>query len=98
MTVDHSLQCKKSGLITICHNNVADDWSALCASALTPLDIVHKPLMNYGGQQMVTGATVVEPKEEEKERRKEEESRGDNKNLTDTEKEEWGDNGMHSFR
>ena len=47
---------------------------------------------------MVTGATVVEPKEEEKERRKEEESRGDNKNLTDTEKEEWGDNGMHSFR
>ena len=47
---------------------------------------------------MVTGATVVEPKEEDKERRKEEESRGGNKNLIDTEKEEWGDNGMHSFR
>ena len=63
--MEHALQCKKVGLVTICHNDVADEWGALCASAITLLAVAHKPLISYGGQQAVTGSTVAEPEEED---------------------------------
>ena len=59
------MQCKTFGLVYICHNDVADGWSTLCASAITPLSVDNKPLINYGGRQMVTGSTAVEPEAEE---------------------------------
>ena len=68
MTVNHILQCKKGGLVGICQNNVADEWGALCASALTPSAVSHEPLINYGGKGSVMGATVANPEEEETER------------------------------
>ena len=49
IAVDHSLQCKKGRLIVAHHNDMADEWGALCAAALTPKYVSHKPLINYGG-------------------------------------------------
>ena len=47
--MDHALQCKKGRLIVVHHNGMADDWGALCAVALTPKYVAHKPLINYVG-------------------------------------------------
>ena len=62
--MDHTLYIEKIGLVTICRNDVVDDWGALCASSLTPLAVAHEPLISYGGRQTVTGATEAEPEEE----------------------------------
>ena len=58
--MDYALQCKKGVLLTIRYNNVADELGALCAFALTPSDVAHKPLINYGWQWMVMLATAAE--------------------------------------
>ena len=60
MTVYHALQCKKGVRVTICHNDMADKWGSICASVLTPSDVAHKPLINYGGRRLVTVATAAE--------------------------------------
>ena len=52
------LAVKKFGLVTIRHNDVVDELGSLCASAITPSAVTHKPLINYGGKRTVTGATA----------------------------------------
>ena len=47
--MDHDFQCKKGRLIFAHHNDMADEWDALCTAALTPKYVSHKPLINYGG-------------------------------------------------
>ena len=89
----HDFKCKKGGLVTIRHNNVADECDALCVAALTPSEVAHKTLINYGGQQAVTGDAAAETRkhgEEEREKRQ-----GDDKDLTAQEKEERGEKGVH---
>ena len=80
------MQYKKGGLITICHNNVADEWDALCASALAPSAFSQKPLINYGGQKMVTGETAAEPMDGIQRGARNRRGVGGYKNLTDTDK------------
>ena len=74
--MDHALECQKGGLISIGHNNIADEWGALCASTLTPSSVADEPLINYGGRRTVTGEIVSEPEEEDTERHKEEVGQG----------------------
>ena len=67
------MQCQKGGLITIRHNYVVDECGNICAYALTPSAVTHKPFINYGVKQTAKGEIVAEPEEEETERRKEKE-------------------------
>ena len=48
LALDHALQCKKGRLVFVHHNNMADEWGAMCAAALTPKYVSQKPLINYG--------------------------------------------------
>ena len=66
--VEHALQCKRGGIVTFHHNNVADEWGTLYVAALIPWAISHKPLINYGGQQTVTGGETTEMENEELDR------------------------------
>ena len=100
MKVDHALQCKNCGLVTICHRDVADQWGALCTATLTPSAVTHKTLINYGGRQTVTGGEKAETEEKETQNQEEEkrkENQVEDKDLTEDEKEEQGDKGIHRF-
>jgi hypothetical protein len=44
-TVGHAMQCKLGGLIGLRHNDVAAEWSDLCASALTAASVTDEPLI-----------------------------------------------------
>ena len=68
LSLDNSLQCKKGGLFTARHNNVPDEWGDPCAATFTPSAVAHKPLINYGGRQMVTGRAMAKVDEEELEK------------------------------
>ena len=39
----------KLGLVIIRHNDMTDKWGALCATDITPSDVAHESLINYGG-------------------------------------------------
>ena len=43
MTVEHALQCKKGGLVSIRHDDVADEWRDLCGKATTPGHVTREP-------------------------------------------------------
>ena len=47
-TVTHALNCKNGGLISLRHDEIADEWARLCAIALTPAAIVDRPYIFYG--------------------------------------------------
>ena len=47
LTVEHDLQWKRGGIVR--HYDVDSEWATLCASALTPSAVSHKPLIKYGG-------------------------------------------------
>ena len=68
LTVDHDLQCKRGGLVIVRHNDVAAEWGTLCAAALATSAVAHKPLINYGRRQMVTGGATEEADIEELDR------------------------------
>ena len=36
LMVEHALQCKRGGIVTFHHNNVADEWGTLYVAALIP--------------------------------------------------------------
>ena len=42
-TVGHALQCKRGGLVRARHEEVAREWSHLCAQALTPSAVADEP-------------------------------------------------------
>ena len=71
LAVDHDLQFKRGGLVTVRHKNVADEWDILCTAALTPSAIAHKPLMNYGWRRTVIGGATSEAENEKLDRKKE---------------------------
>ena len=43
MTVEHALLCKMGGLVHIRHDDVADEWRHLCATAFSPCQAKRKP-------------------------------------------------------
>ena len=43
MTVEHALKCKKGGLVSIRHDDVADEWRDLCGKATTPGHVEREP-------------------------------------------------------
>jgi hypothetical protein len=47
-TVEHALSCKKGGLVSLRHNDVAYEWHQLCAQALTPSAVTDEPLIHSG--------------------------------------------------
>ena len=48
--MEHNFQCKKGVLFFLRHNDVADEWGALCDAALIPKLVTHELLINYGVQ------------------------------------------------
>jgi hypothetical protein len=48
-TVEHGLQCKKGGLVSVRHDDVADEWGYLCGLALKPSAVDHEPKIYNGG-------------------------------------------------
>ena len=47
-SVSHSLDCKKGGLITACHNKIHDGVSDLAGKYLTPSHVCNDPLIYLG--------------------------------------------------
>ena len=43
------MQFRKGRLIIAHHNDMAYEWGVMCAAALTPKYVSHKPFINYGG-------------------------------------------------
>lgn len=41
--VSHALNCRKGGLISLCHSEIADKWAHLCSVALGHESVVHEP-------------------------------------------------------
>jgi hypothetical protein len=46
MTIDHALSCKKGGLVTIRHEDVASEWRHLCGLAFTPSTVSREPCIH----------------------------------------------------
>jgi len=44
-SVDHAMSCRKGGLVTHRHDDVAGEWHQLCASALSPTKVTDKPII-----------------------------------------------------
>jgi len=43
MTVEHALSCKTGGLVHIRHDDMADEWKHLCATAFSPCRVECEP-------------------------------------------------------
>ena len=54
------MSCKKGGLVTMRHNDVAHEWHQLCARALTPSMVVDEPLIHSGRANAGVEAGVTE--------------------------------------
>ncbi|KAL7474121.1 hypothetical protein ACHAW6_000115 [Cyclotella cf. meneghiniana] len=48
-TVEHGLNCKKGGLVSICHDDVCDKWAHLCSFSLSSSRVTIEPTIFYGG-------------------------------------------------
>ncbi|KAL7475108.1 hypothetical protein ACHAW6_001040 [Cyclotella cf. meneghiniana] len=48
LMLEHSLSCKKGGLVGICHDDVGNEWAHLCSIALTDACVVTEPAIFYG--------------------------------------------------
>ena len=46
LTVEHALQCKKGGLVSIRHEDVAGEWRNLCGLAFTPSAVQREPCIH----------------------------------------------------
>ena len=63
-SVEHAMNCKKGGLITIRHDDIKDEWHQLCAQALTPSAVSDEPLIYSGRavlQEVQNNATATAP-------------------------------------
>ena len=61
------------------------------------MEVVQKPIINHGGRRTGKEEPAAEPEDEEKEMREEEERKGENKDLTESTKEDKEDKGVHIF-
>ncbi|KAL7463293.1 hypothetical protein ACHAXS_003675, partial [Conticribra weissflogii] len=50
-TITHALNCRKGGLISLRHSEIADEWAHLCAIALGPESIINEPTIFLGTSQ-----------------------------------------------
>ena len=57
------MNCKKGGLVLLCHNEVASQWHHLCAQALMLSAVSDKPLILTGQDTSGNGAPTVTPPE-----------------------------------
>ncbi|KAL7475331.1 hypothetical protein ACHAW6_001261, partial [Cyclotella cf. meneghiniana] len=48
-TVEHGLNCKKGGLVSIRHDDVRDEWAHLCSLSLSSSRVTVEPTIFYGG-------------------------------------------------
>ncbi|KAL7478385.1 hypothetical protein ACHAW6_004169, partial [Cyclotella cf. meneghiniana] len=48
-TVEHGLNCKKGGLVSIRHDDVHDEWAHLCSLSLSSSCLTVEPTIFYGG-------------------------------------------------
>ena len=63
-TMEHSLHCKKGGLVHGRHDNVADEWAYLAALTWQPGAVSHKPMVNEdnhngGGNEETVGPALA---------------------------------------
>ncbi len=58
-TVEHGLNCKKGGLVTIRHDDVRDEWAHLCGLALTSSRVTTEPLIKYGDDLRATPGQTI---------------------------------------
>jgi len=47
-TVSHALCCKRGGLVTLRHNEIAEEWASLCSAALSSGAVSTEPYINNG--------------------------------------------------
>ncbi|KAL7478712.1 hypothetical protein ACHAW6_004474 [Cyclotella cf. meneghiniana] len=47
LMLEHGLCCKRGGLVSICHDDMRNEWAHLCSIALTDLQTVIKPTIFY---------------------------------------------------
>jgi len=98
MTVEHALSCKKGGLVSIRHDDVADEWRDLCSKATTPGHVTREPHI-YSAQHRrprVVGQTATEATQQQRDAT----NATTNTNQTSTQStisEERGDAGCHGF-
>ena len=60
-TVEHAMSCKKGGLVSLRHNDIAAEWGCLCAQALTPSAISDEPLIHTSRDVTQAGANGTLP-------------------------------------
>ncbi|KAL7474262.1 hypothetical protein ACHAW6_001506 [Cyclotella cf. meneghiniana] len=48
-TVEHGLNCKKGGLVSIRHDDVHNEWARLCSLSLSSSRVTIEPTIFYGG-------------------------------------------------
>ena len=48
-TVEHGLNCKKGGLVSIRHDDIRDEWAHLCSLSLSSSRVTVEPTIFYGG-------------------------------------------------
>eukprot|EP00804_Cyclotella_cryptica_P004744 CCRYP_016226-RG/>CCRYP_016226-RG protein AED:0.29 eAED:0.29 QI:0/-1/0/1/-1/1/1/0/415 len=71
-TVEHGLNCKKGGLVSLRHNDVRDEWAHLCGLALGESRVTTEPLIFYGDGMRTQPGSATMPMATRLERRPEE--------------------------
>ena len=56
-SISHALECRKSGIVTACHNEICDKVADLAVKAFTPSHVHDKPLTYPGRAVKTTKAT-----------------------------------------
>jgi hypothetical protein len=52
--IEHALNCRKGGLVTMRHDDVRDEWAHLCGCALTKARVRTEPKIFYGAELTAT--------------------------------------------
>ena len=60
-TVEHAMSCAKGGLVLLRHNDIAAEWTSLCAQALSQSAVSAEPLIHSRRDVVQAGATGTLP-------------------------------------